>query len=286
MADLTTEQPLWKKLTSTVGLLVTRDESHVNVQSVEWTYFVAKDPITVAVLVHEQNYSAELLGRCSEFSLTLCSAHQAHLADFCGSFSGRDVLKASSNALAFNEARSLATPWIDGGVMALECSITRRVDLPHYTMVLGEVVDVHGSTDSPPPLVKHDRMFALGPELDRRRVVSAVARTEAGYRVCASSSPTTASDVPYKVAVEADDGTQVASLVVEPNQYGDLDAELRLSPAQRAAARRFVVSRDGNEPGAATTELGQRPRVPPPQHEGRGLTCVSPSVASSTPLAE
>jgi flavin reductase (DIM6/NTAB) family NADH-FMN oxidoreductase RutF len=259
--DLTLLDPVWKKLTSTVGLLVIANGDDVNVQSVEWTYFVAKDPITVAVVVHEDNWSTELIASSDEFCVTLCSASQAHLADFCGSFSGRDIHKHSSTALALRRSTLVRPPWVEGGVVALECAVTQRIDLPHYVMVLGEVRQVHGAQQSPPPLVKHDRMFELGPELKREHVTVGARESDLGYRVGASSSPQTSTEVRYEVSLRAADGAEIAAGTFPPNEYGDLDVEVPVSSADRARAHTVVASRSGNAPGVAALELGQVPRI-------------------------
>ena len=129
--DLTLSDPLWKRGTSTVGLLVTHVDRRLNVMSAEWSYFVAKDPMMVAVLIHESNWTAERVAHVDEFTLTFCSQSQAHIADFCGSFSAHDLDKGSSDALQFLESDSVSVPWIPGGVMALECTTHQRVALPH-----------------------------------------------------------------------------------------------------------------------------------------------------------
>ncbi|GAA1137432.1 hypothetical protein GCM10009606_16740 [Nocardioides aquiterrae] len=256
MADLSLADPLWKKSTSTVGLVVTTDGSLVNVMAAEWTYFVAKDPIMVAVVLHESNWTTARIAGLSEFSVTLCSEAQAGVADFCGSFSGADVRKTSSEDLSLRDPVVISTPWVADGVMALECTIERRVGLPHYTMVIGRAEHVHGVRESAPPLVKHDAMYSLGDAISRRQVTVGAAQLDHGLRVCAVCDPHASREAPYEVALLGDRGEVVAKQSILPDEYGDLDCFLPVPPVGPGPVRRVAVSRAGYDTGFATLPSG------------------------------
>ncbi len=250
LAHMSLSDPLWKLLTSTVGLVTTRNGETVNVQSAEWTYFVAKSPITVAVVIHESNLSHDLLAESSEFTVTLCSESQADLADFCGSFSGRDVAKMSSDRLEFGVGRTTETPWVKGGVVALECSTTQRVPLPEYSMVIGEVTAVHGEHPAPRPLVKHDGMFSLGGRAERTAVTAGASLTPDGLSVCAVSGRD--GSEPYRVVLLNEHGERVHEQNVHANDYGDLNTTIVLPEETKRLVRRVAVRREGVEAGFAT----------------------------------
>lgn len=234
-----------------MGLVVTSDGSQVNVLSAEWTYFVAKDPVTVAVVLHESNWTTERLGELSEFSVTLCSDEQASAADFCGSFSGKDVPKVSSEEIALGDPVANSTPWVREGVMALECTVVQRVELPHYIMVIGEVRHVHGQHDSPRPLVKHDAMHSIGSPIARTRVTVGAGLVGGQLRVCAVASADPSPDEPYEVVLL--DGDEVLEKhVCPPNAYGDLDCLISIEARGHGPVTRVSVGRAGHEPGFAT----------------------------------
>ncbi len=111
----------WKKATSTVGLVVTRGSGCTNVMAAEWTYFVAREPPHIAVVINEKNWTAELVGLGDSFTVTLASSGQADLVDFVGGFSGRDVDKSTTSGLRFEPGSSVEVPWVAGGVAAFEC---------------------------------------------------------------------------------------------------------------------------------------------------------------------
>ncbi|MCD4534246.1 flavin reductase family protein [Nocardioides sp. cx-169] len=252
--NLTLDDPLWKKSTSTVGLVVTTDGSRVNVLSAEWTYFVAKAPISVAVVLHESNWTTDRISDLSEFSVTLCSDTQAHLADFCGSFSGRDIPKTSSDDLSLREPVVISTPWVGDGVMALECVVAQRVELPHYTMVIGLVEHVHGDREFKAPLVKHDAMYSLGKAVPRNQVTVGAANVGAALRVFAVCAPDASRESVYEVALLGDSGEVLAKQSIAPNEYGDLDCFMPVPSDGRGPVRRVAVSRIGYDTGFATPQ--------------------------------
>lgn len=250
---------LWKSLTTTVGLVVTtrRNPSGVNVMAAEWTYFVAKQPLQVAVVLCEGTLTRDLIRDAGEFSVTLCSAEQAGLADFVGSFSGRDIDKTTSEDLVLHEPDRTGTPWVGGGIAGLECVVRQRVELPGYLMVIGEVVAAHvDEGHRGDPLVKHGRMYSLGPPIARRAVVAAaelVAGETRALRV-AASGPTEPEDAPWSVTLVAADGRAWPLGEHECDEYGDLFAEIDLDhidPVPDPTGYRVLVERRGLKPGRA-----------------------------------
>lgn len=167
-------QNLWKHSTSTVGLVTSRHGPGVNVMAAEWTYFVSKEPPHLAVCIHDDNLTQELVLLHGEFGVTLCSADQAVLADFVGSMSGRDVDKTSSDLVTLVPPAVISTPRVAGGVLSAECVVRQCVDLPHYKLVIGEVVYAEVDEDaSANPLVKHGAMYRIGGPIVREAVAVA-----------------------------------------------------------------------------------------------------------------
>ncbi len=101
---------LWKKLTSTVGLVVTRHDGTVNVMAAEWATFVNKQPLYTAVALGPRTASRRRLEAAGEFSVTLCAEGQAALADFAGSFSVTDIDKTGSDLVRLGTRRRRRPP--------------------------------------------------------------------------------------------------------------------------------------------------------------------------------
>ncbi|MGH3345220.1 MAG: flavin reductase family protein [Carbonactinosporaceae bacterium] len=252
---------LTSQLTSTVGLVSARRGMGTNVMAAEWTYFVSKAPPHVAVVLSDDALTQQLLAEAQEFAVTLCAESQAALADFLGSVSGRDIDKTTSHLLTLRAPTVITTPWVGGGVVALECTVSQTVQLPGYRMFIGEVVAVHGSPDSDPrPLVKHGGMYRLGSAIERQSVVAA-AELAGGERPAirvAAAGPGAAEDSPWRVSLVAWDGRHVLLGEDDPDEYGDLLAEYPL-PAEAAGwdlpTCGVLVERGGAQPGGARITL-------------------------------
>ncbi|MFF7651720.1 hypothetical protein ACFZCY_18725 [Streptomyces sp. NPDC007983] len=81
-----------------------------------------RTPLYVSVAHSPRADTRAALEAGGEFGLTLCSAGQAALADFAGSFSTPDVDKSAGELISFGQPAGTATPWTQGvAVPALEC---------------------------------------------------------------------------------------------------------------------------------------------------------------------
>lgn len=239
-------------LTSTVGLVTSIQGKQVNVMTAEWSYFVAREPLCIAVSVNAANWSNGRIRDAGEFGITLCDDSQAALASFTGTFSGLDVDKTSCADLELVPPAVLHTPHVRGGVLNAECAVRDIVELPGYTLVVGEAVWVRADDEaSRRPLVKHGTLHALGPKLaDDRTVVAAgfpdpaepvlrVAATAYGappgtpWQLSVSSAATGASYADLSCPDDEDGGP----LLVDVDLPADADAEPLTVQVSRADCR-------------------------------------------------
>lgn len=248
---------LWRHLTTTVGLVTSGCGDRINVMAAEWTYFVNKDPLYIAVGLSRRSVSRELILHSGELSVTLCSESQAEAANFAGSFSGRDIDKTSSEAFVLRSPTVTSTPWVAGGLAAFECVVRRLVRLPDYHLFVAEAVAAHVA-NSVRPLVKHTGMYALGDRLDQTAVVAAAQllggsgdEKTLGLRVAATGqSPDPRSSWRLALVDAAGDALPIGEY--PPDEFGDLmvDVEVRRPIADRElSACRVRVERDGLKPG-------------------------------------
>ncbi|MFF5444124.1 flavin reductase family protein [Streptomyces sp. NPDC012888] len=241
---------LWKHLTSTIGLVSVRHAHGVNVMSAEWTYFVNKEPLYVAVVLSGRSDSRALLAESGEFSVTLCAEEQAELADFAGSFSLSEIDKTSSELVAFGEPAATGTPWVSGGLVSMECALRHTLDLPVHRMYVGEVVAVHEAGSGHRPLVKHGPMHSLGAPVRRSAVVAAAEVQDDGTLRVAATGPAAEGEDLWRLSLEAPDGTSVDLGAHPSGEYGDFLVDLPL-PAALPEGARLRVDRDGAKPGYA-----------------------------------
>lgn len=248
-------EQLWKKLTSTVGLVAVRGERTVNVMTAEWSYFVNKVPLYAAVVLGPGSESRGLLPSAQEFGLTLCSQEQAELADFAGSFSLREVDKSSSELVEFGTPESTTTPWVRGGLVAMECVLRETVDFPVHRMYVGEVTAVHLPDRLTRPLVKHGPMHVLGEPVRRTAVVAAAQVLDGSVLRVAATGPAAEEPLGWRVSLLVD-GEPPLDLGTHPSaEYGDFLVELPL-PRVPLDGARVKVEREGAKPGYARLASG------------------------------
>lgn len=266
---------LTRYLTGTVGLLSMRFANGINIMAVEWTYFVAKEPPHVAVVISEDTFTSEIADWAGEFSVTLCSEDQAALADFVGSVSGRDIDKTASQLVTLREPLATSTPWVAGGIAALECEIRQTVSLPGYRMLIGEVLAAHvDEAKATQPLVKYGDMYALGEPLLRTAVVAAAElRGDHPQQIHVAAAGQVGEDeTPWRLTMVSSDGRAVWLGEAAPNEYGDLLAAFGLPEAcagWNLSAAQVRVERQGIDAGwariscrsAVGERLAERPRA-------------------------
>jgi flavin reductase (DIM6/NTAB) family NADH-FMN oxidoreductase RutF len=256
---------LWTMATTTVGLVSVRCPGGVNVMAAEWTYLVSKRPPHVAVVLADGAWTPELIGAAGEFSVTLCAASQAALADFVGSMSGREIDKSGCTGLVLEAPTVTGTPWAGGGVVAVECLVRQVVPLPGYRMFVGEVVAEHRPSVPAQPLVKHGGMYALGERLPYGRVVCAAQVLDpyaARLRVAATGGGADPG-APFRVSLVLD-GEVVVLGTVPAGEWGDVLVELdapRGCPPHRLVGAELLVERDGVRPGRTRIRGAARERA-------------------------
>lgn len=242
---------LWNRATSGVGLVAVPGPRGTNVMACEWAYFVNKEPPYVAVVLGPRTASRDLIQAAGRFAVTFCADGQAEVARFAGSCTVTDVDKSTSDAIRLG--RPVLTPWVIGGVLAVECELWQRVALPVHTMYIGEVRAAHLPDRPVRPLVKHGGMYHLGDAVRHTTVVTATRMLPGGLRV-AATGPAADPAAPWRLSLVGDDGDVVPVGEFPPDGHGGLLAEVAL-PAGCAAARvRVRVERDGAQAGHAVID--------------------------------
>lgn len=258
---------LFRFLTTTVGLVVARRDGGVNVMSAEWTYFVARDPLHVAVGINDGAYTQRLVEEAGEFSVTLCSVAQAALASFAGSFSGLEIDKSSSDLVDLVPPVATSTPRLSGGVFSAECPVVARLDLPGYKLFVGTALAVR-LDDRAEPLVKHGGMYRLG-ERVRSQAIAAAAELlvdEDGLpwvRVAASLQGGRNACDPWHFSVVVPDGTRhVLGEVAGSDQASIIEdfPASHLWPDVTLPGCRVIVERAGTSAGTAAIAGGEGDR--------------------------
>ncbi|MEU0440275.1 nitrilase-related carbon-nitrogen hydrolase [Streptomyces sp. NPDC006186] len=289
---------LWKRLTSTVGLVCTNVDGTVNVMSAEWSCFVNKQPLYAAVALGPRCVTGGRVEEAGEFSVTLCAEDQAALADFAGSFSRADIDKTGSDLVGLGAPEATGTPWVTGGVVAVECLLRQVVPLPSHTLYIGEVVAAHLPDGPVRPLVKHGAMYALGEPVERTQIVAAAEVRPGGTLRVAATGPGGAGAREWRVTLLDADGSPTPLGTYPSALYDDLLVDVPLPAGQDAGAlsgHRVVVERDGAKPGTARVAgagrgaapvAGAGPGTAPVTEAGRGAAPVTEAGPNTAPVTE
>lgn len=240
-------------LTTTVGLVTALDGTDTNVMAAEWTYFVSREPLHVAVALSELTLTHRLVLREGEFGVTICSASQAAIAAFVGSFSGASVDKLASRDIPMVPSRQIAPDRVAGGLLSAECIVRHVVELPGYRLVVGEAVEVDLHPEQlGDPLVKHGSMYRLGERIARNGggmlaaatlCLDEADRSRGLLRVVGSTRFLRRRASVVDIDLCEKDGTSRSNLGwAEPNEKGDVWFEVEAAELDEVAGLRdFVV---------------------------------------------
>jgi len=223
----------------------------------EWTYFLNKNPLHVAVGLSRRSVTRDLIGGSGAFCVTLCSESQAEVADFLGSFSGRDNDKSAAQALDLRAADVIGARWVAGGLAAFECLVRQTVVTPDYQVFVGEAVAFHpGTADR--PLVKHGPMHALGPRLELTAIVAAAnLLPPVGGRPhlrVAATGRCPDPGAPWLLTLVAGDREEVPLAQCPPGEHDDLMVDLEIPEplsAEAVSSCLVKVERSGLKAGWA-----------------------------------
>lgn len=114
-----------------------------NFMTAAWVTKLNSDPPLIGVSLGERQHTAKGIKQTGEFSVSYPSVDQAVLADYLGLVHGYEEDK-TAHVEIFSGALESA-PMVRQCPVSLECRVIQRVDLPHDSFFIGEVVSVYAS---------------------------------------------------------------------------------------------------------------------------------------------
>jgi flavin reductase (DIM6/NTAB) family NADH-FMN oxidoreductase RutF len=153
-ADLTAAWQAWAGAVTLVTIADGRDDVGVTVSAF---CPVSVDPPLVLVSLMADSYPAEMFGRpdapVTRFAVTLLSAAQRMLA---GRFAaeGRPGARLMLDDVPHSRGALSGALLPDGGLAALECAVTERVEAGDHLLVIAQVIAVPYISDSGAPLIR------------------------------------------------------------------------------------------------------------------------------------
>jgi len=140
------KEAISRKYPEAVVLIVSVDErGRPNAMPAGWSMFTSGDPPMLAVSIHPDRFSHELISRTSEFVVTFPGEDQASLVELCGSCTGAEVDKFDCFSIPTSPAIEVKPPLIEGSVACLECIVEVTCRTGDHTIFAGRIVRGHVS---------------------------------------------------------------------------------------------------------------------------------------------
>lgn len=118
-------------------------ETRPNIITIGAAGVVCAHPPLVGLAVSPERYSHALLESTGEWVINIPYAHQAELADYCGSVSGRTVDKFAARGLTPQPSSKVLVPRIGECPVNLECACKDIQRWGSHDWFVGEIVAVH-----------------------------------------------------------------------------------------------------------------------------------------------
>jgi len=124
-------------------LVVSGTAEETGTLAVAWIGIAAGTPPSVAMALRDTRHTLSLVRASGEFTVNIPSADMAAAVDFCGTTSGRTTDKFAATDLTLTPAAVVSTPIIAECPYNMECRVTHDIEIGHYALVVGEVVETH-----------------------------------------------------------------------------------------------------------------------------------------------
>ncbi|TAL36119.1 MAG: flavin reductase family protein [Spirochaetes bacterium] len=124
-------------------LVTSRHDGKDNIVTVSWAGTVCTEPPMLSISLKPERLSYAMIRESGEFVVNLPVDTLARAVDFCGVKSGRNVDKFAANRLSKQRAHKVAAPLIAECPVAIECRVSRIVELGSHHMFIADVLAVN-----------------------------------------------------------------------------------------------------------------------------------------------
>jgi flavin reductase (DIM6/NTAB) family NADH-FMN oxidoreductase RutF len=117
-------------------------EGKPNLATIAWGGICCSQPPCLAISFRKATYSYGNIIERKAFTVSVPSAEQLELADYCGLVSGRSVDKFAVCKLTPVRGDSVDAPYPQEFPMVLECRLLHTLEIGLHTQFVGEILDV------------------------------------------------------------------------------------------------------------------------------------------------
>lgn len=111
-----------------------------NIMTASWGGIASSEPPCISVSLREATLTHHNIDQAGAFTVNFPSEKYLKEADFIGMVSGRDCDKFQATGLSVEKSQLVNAPIVKELPYALECRLSKRVDLGLHTMFIGEIV--------------------------------------------------------------------------------------------------------------------------------------------------
>ena len=108
---------------------------------------VCMEPPIIAIGIHPNRYSYNLIEEHGEFVINYPSKDQLKMMDYCGNTSGRNTDKWKDLGLTKEKASMVQVPMVKEFPLNMECKVVNKLKLGSHMTYFGEVLETHSHPD-------------------------------------------------------------------------------------------------------------------------------------------
>lgn len=128
-------------LPTPVVLCGTYDESgKANLATLAWVGVCSSTPPAIQISLRKERHTYAALTRRRAFTVSVPSAHQAEIADYCGLVSGKDVDKFAVAGLTQVRGEFADAPIVLEMPICMECRLLHVLEIGSHDLFVGEVL--------------------------------------------------------------------------------------------------------------------------------------------------
>lgn len=113
------------------------------VLTVSWTGIICSNPLKVYISVQPSRNSSPVIKETGEFVINIPGKNMRHVADFCGTNSGRDVDKFAHCSITAAVCEYISAPMIEQCPVSIECKVSEVLHLGSHDMFIADVLATH-----------------------------------------------------------------------------------------------------------------------------------------------
>lgn len=114
-----------------------------NLMTASWVGIVSKTPPTIGLSLNHSRKTYANIKETRSFVINMVPASLAVEADYCGLKSGHEEEKAAVAGLTLESAFLVEAPLVTESPLNVECRLTSEIPLGEYSLLLGEIVEIH-----------------------------------------------------------------------------------------------------------------------------------------------